>query len=144
MAIVWMGTIFYASTDQFSAAHTSRFIEPFLRWVSAGRLTELQVQQIHFLIRKFAHLSEYAVLAMLTWNTARRSFGQSTYSKTHEHGWLPFALAFFVATLYAAGDEFHQSFVPSRTASVHDVMIDSAGAFLGLAILQGGRWIRRR
>jgi len=39
-----------------------------------------------------------------------------------------------VATLVAATDEFHQSFVPTRTAASGDIMIDSIGALLGLLI----------
>ena len=38
------------------------------------------------------------------------------------------ALALLVAAVYAATDEFHQSFVPGRTASVYDVLIDTSGA----------------
>ena len=36
--------------------------------------------------------------------------------------------------LYACTDEFHQSFVPGRVAAVHDVLIDSAGAWLALGL----------
>jgi VanZ family protein len=40
--------------------------------------------------------------------------------------------AFVVAAAFAASDEFHQSFVPSRTASAHDVMLDCIGAFVAV------------
>jgi len=48
--------------------------------------------------------------------------------------WRPALVALVVAAIYAAFDEFHQSFVPSRTASAHDVAIDIGGAVVGLAI----------
>ena len=41
---------------------------------------------------------------------------------------------FLVTATFAASDEFHQSFVPTRTASAHDVMIDCMGAFVAVAI----------
>jgi VanZ family protein len=43
-------------------------------------------------------------------------------------------LAWLAAAIFAVTDEFHQSFVPSRTASPVDVMIDSCGAMIGLII----------
>ena len=45
-------------------------------------------------------------------------------------------LAWAFTLLYAASDEFHQSFVPGRMASWVDVMIDATGAFLGLAVFR--------
>jgi VanZ family protein len=45
-----------------------------------------------------------------------------------------FLLAWLAAAIFAVTDEFHQSFVPSRTASPIDVMIDICGAMIGLAI----------
>ena len=141
--------IFFLSTDQFSASHTSRIIEPLLRWLFRGRLTAAEVERIHFFIRKLAHLTEYAVLAALTWNAISqtvRPFADGERAMAEPR---VFTLALLVATLYAAGDEFHQSFVPSRTSSIYDVMIDAAGASAGLAILLAARvltrqWARRR
>ena len=52
------------------------------------------------------------------------------------------ASVWVVATLVAATDEYHQSFVLSRTASVIDVLIDSGGAILGLLVIS--RWRRPR
>lgn len=143
MVALWMGVIFYASTDVFSAGHTSRFIEPVLRWLFRGRLSEAGVKQIHFLIRKFAHLSEYAVLALLTRNALRRGAASNVTGAPRLGEWSIAGFAFLIAATYAAGDEFHQTFVPSRGASVHDVMIDAAGAATGLLILQGYRRFRR-
>jgi VanZ family protein len=53
--------------------------------------------------------------------------------------WFKFSLA--LAMLYALTDEFHQSFVPSRTASLHDCAIDSAGALIALTFIW---WYQRR
>jgi len=124
--ICWMGVIFLASTDLGSAEHTSRIIVPLLRWLRPG-ISQEGIRRVHFFIRKSAHLSEYAVLAVLLC----RAVEQSRQNFGH---WKSVLIAIAVATLYAASDEFHQSFVPSRTASIRDVMIDSCGAMTGLFI----------
>ncbi len=69
------------------------------------------------------HLTEYGVLAVLLW-WALRGVGVR-----HPTAW---ALA--VATLYGATDEFHQSWVPGRTMSGIDLMIDLAGASAALLV----------
>src|SRR5947199_10731561 len=62
--LVWLGVIFFGSTDLMSVEHTSRFIVPFLRWLKSDISIET-LASIHFVIRKCTHLSEYAILAML-------------------------------------------------------------------------------
>lgn len=48
--------------------------------------------------------------------------------------WQAFFLALFFCVLYGISDEFHQSFVPGRTASLFDVMVDSAGGLSGVLL----------
>src|SRR5476651_839744 len=62
--ILWMGFIFVMSTELGSFAHTSRIIEPLLRWLYPG-ISAKTVDLVHLLIRKGGHLTEYAVLALL-------------------------------------------------------------------------------
>jgi VanZ family protein len=121
--LVWMIFIFIGSTDLMSAEHTSRFIGPFLRWF-APDITEATVASIQLVVRKCGHLTEYAVLAALL----GRAFRQNPLRVDRI-----FVSSFFIAAVYAALDEFHQSFVASRTASAWDVMIDCVGALVGLA-----------
>ncbi len=126
-AIVWMAIIFLGSTDMLSAEHTSRFLVPFLRWLDP-QISLAALAAIQLGIRKLGHLSEYAILAMLLWRALRGGTrGQMKVS-------ILFLLAAVACAIFAASDEFHQSFVPSRTSSPHDVMIDICGAFLGLAV----------
>ena len=129
--ICWMGVIFLASTDLGSAAHTSRIIEPILRWLKPN-ISQAAINEVHFLIRKTAHLTEYAIFSVLLC----RAVEQSTHDASR---WKSVLIAIGLATLYAASDEFHQSFVSSRTASIRDVMIDSCGAMIGLFIF----WVIR-
>jgi VanZ family protein len=122
--LVWMVFIFIGSTDLMSAEHTSRFIGPFLRWF-APDLTEATVASIQLIVRKCAHLTEYAVLAGFLYRALRQRSEQVIPAVI---------IAFLIAAIYAALDEFHQSFVASRTASAWDVAIDCMGAALGLAL----------
>ncbi len=124
--------VFIGSTDLLSAEHTSRFIGPFLRWF-APDLSDATVGSVQLVVRKCAHLAEYAILAALL----SRAFCQSKLRVGRA-----LAIGFVLATVFAALDEFHQSFVASRTASAWDVMIDCLGAFIGLATYS--RFRRRR
>jgi VanZ family protein len=119
--LAWMGFIFIGSTDLLSAEHTSRFVGPFLRWF-APDISDATIASVQLVVRKCAHLTEYAILAALLYRAFR----------VHRERVL--ALAFVVAAIYAALDEFHQSFVASRTASAWDVTIDCIGALVGLAL----------
>ncbi len=122
-AVAWMLLIFAASTDLMSAEHTSRFIGPLLHWLRPN-ISPATVAAVQLLVRKVAHLTEYAVLAILL----RRAFQMSR----DRGSWRRPAVALLVCGCYACLDEFHQSFVPSRTASAVDVLIDTCGAVAGL------------
>ena len=131
--LVWMALIFSGSSDVLSGAHTSRFFVPFMHWLFGNRLSADQIDMAHLLFRKCGHLSEYAVLCILFWRATSAPFflpaePRSTSVRNH------FMVSVLLSALYAASDEFHQSFVPSRTASIHDVVIDAAGAALGLGL----------
>jgi len=124
---IWLGVIFLASTDLMSAEHTSRFIVPFLRWLKPDISPEA-LASIHFIVRKCAHLGEYAVLALLLLRAA-------IFMTNLKRSLAILFVSVWVACLFvAATDEFHQTFVASRGASARDIMIDSGGAILGLLI----------
>ena len=137
--LVWMVMIFSASSDAQSVAHTSRFLEPFLRWLRPDISAE-SIDAVRWVVRKAAHMTEFAVLAWLVWRGLRRPVRHDVRPWSARLAWC--ALGF--AALYAVTDEFHQSFVPNRTASILDVGIDTAGAALGLlALWMVFRWRRR-
>ena len=64
LVIAWILLIFLASGDLMSAEHTSRFLVPFLRWLNPDISVET-LAEIHFCVRKAAHVTEYAILALL-------------------------------------------------------------------------------
>jgi len=124
---IWLGVIFAGSTDIFSAEQTSRYLVLFLRWLDP-QISISTIAVIHFVLRKLGHLTEYAVLAALLWRALR--------SGTNLRARMPplFAGVWVVCAIFAATDEFHQSFIASRSASLLDLMIDTSGAVVGLAI----------
>ena len=124
--LCWMAVIFFASTSEFSASNTALIIQPVLRWLFP-HIGDERVAFVHFLVRKAAHFSEYAILGLL----AARAFFTSTHDLLRR-AWFP--TGFLLVAIYALGDEFHQSFVPSRTPSVYDSFIDMAGGLTALII----------
>lgn len=117
-AALWMGVIYRASATPGlkSVPLVQRLgLLPADLAPEVGRLLEL-------LIRKSAHVATYAVLALLlAWALAGLL----------ERG-RALRLAFLLSLLYAASDEYHQSFVPDRSGNWIDVLIDTGGVCLGL------------
>ena len=79
---------------------------------------------IEFVVRKLAHFSEYAVLAVLMHRALRLNGCPA-----------PYPLSLLFSALYACTDEFHQSFVPGRSMELRDVLIDTSGAAFGLLLV---------
>lgn len=131
--LLWMVLIWFASSREFSALNTSKLIRPVIFWIFPS-LSEARVDAIHFIIRKAGHFSEYAVMGLL----AARAFNASAKKFLQEH-WFQLSLVLLVA--YALLDEFHQSFVPGRTASVYDSAIDVIGGLTALFVFR--LWRRR-
>jgi VanZ family protein len=124
---IWLGLIFAGSTDILSAEHTSRYLVPFLRWLDP-QISVSTIANVHFALRKLGHLTEYGVLAALLWRALRNGTNLRARMSTL------FVGVWVVCAIFAMGDEFHQSFVASRTMSLLDVIIDISGAVAGLAI----------
>jgi VanZ family protein len=117
--LLWAALIAAFSSDAFSGEHTSRVIIPVLRWLfphASHRTLELA----HHLMRKAGHLMEYFVFSLLALRGVRG--GQSGWRVE----WAVAAVA--LAAVWAALDEVHQAFVPSRGPSMLDVLIDATGA----------------
>jgi VanZ family protein len=111
--LLWMGLIFFLSSI------------PRLR-VTEG-LSDL-------ILRKLAHMTEYAILFFLFW----RGWGQSgTFSVKKR-----LLTALVLTILYAASDEYHQTFVPGRAGRIQDVAIDTAGALGGLFLTLKFKYLR--
>jgi VanZ family protein len=128
--LAWMCLIFSASADAKSYQHSSALFEPLLHWLFP-QMSQAHVELIHHLFRKTGHLTEYALLGLLLWRAIR----QPQKSDPRPWRWDEAGLSLATVFLYAASDEFHQIFVPTRTALVSDVIIDTSGGALGLLLL---------
>jgi VanZ family protein len=132
--LLWMSLIFFASTSELSASNTRLIFEPLLHWLFP-HVSDERIAVAHFILRKCGHFSEYAILGFL----AARAFVSSTHSALQRR-W--FLAALILVCIYALSDEYHQSFVPSRTASIYDSLIDIAGGLTALVL--AGRWLAKR
>lgn len=122
--VICMALISFASSNEFSASNTSRIVRPLLLWLFPN-ITEASIGLAHLLVRKAAHITEYAVLGWL----AARAFSGSSQEFLRRR-W--FLASLMLIVLHALLDEYHQSFVPSRTGSLYDSGIDIAGGLIGL------------
>jgi VanZ family protein len=131
-AILWAILISLASTDTFSESHTSSVIDPILHWLFPGAGPET-VEFMQFLIRKSAHFTEYFVFSVLLLRALKEK------NQRWRLRWAIWAL--FIAAGYSVLDEFHQSFVASRTASPWDSLLDTTGAAAAQIVLGLWAWI---
>jgi VanZ family protein len=137
--LIWLGVIFSASADTQSTQHTSRFLEPFLRWLWPD-VTPAAIDNVRWFVRKSAHVVEYAILAWLWWRALRRP--QRNDPRPWSLGTA--CVAWLAVVLYAITDEWHQTFVANRSGTVRDVFIDGFGGVLGLGCLWMRHWWRAR
>ncbi len=120
--LVWLGVIFLLSSSEGSATNTSRIIGPLLHFFFPDISPERQAF-VHFLVRKTAHFTEYAILVLLSARALIRFGFKSTQWAT----WLlPLALVGIIAGI----DELNQSRESSRTGSVSDVLLDLSGGLV--------------
>jgi VanZ family protein len=134
--ILWMGVIFWMSTGTFSSEHTSRFIVPLLNFLFPW-LSPQNVDLIHELIRKAVHVAEYFILGLLLFRAFRSESSQEWRTQ-----WTIYTV--IGVMLYAVCDEFHQSFVATRGASLVDVAIDSAGGVFSQIVIMFRRFLWKK
>jgi len=92
---------------------------------NSGAITQQYFGNANLVLRKSAHVFEYFVLYLLSYRAFRNSGG----FYFHCSSLLACALSF----IYSISDEWHQSFVPGRSAGVSDVLVDGLGILTGLA-----------
>jgi VanZ family protein len=129
LVAAWAGLISYFSTDQFSSLNTREIFGLVLSWLFSEMPTE-DIEPVHGTIRKLGHWGEYFILSVLFLWALQNENGRKRKLRQVVH-----TLIFVL--LYAIGDEFHQSFVPSRTASFGDVMINALGGVCGISWTYG-------
>lgn len=117
--IIWMIFIFIMSNNNGndSSSQSNFFANIILQFININRET------LTFIIRKAAHMSEYAILALLTYYALTKI----AFNKK-----IIFQITFLISFLYACSDEFHQLFISGRSGQFTDVLIDSAGCLIML------------
>ncbi len=126
--ILWMLLIFYfshqpeATSNDLSSGITKWIIETV---EIVAPQDNMSVDTIHHTIRKNAHFFIYFFLGIFVF-TALKKRVMKGYRKER--------IAFYICIAYAISDEAHQLFVSGRGAQVKDVLIDSAGAAMGILL----------
>ena len=124
--ILWMLVILYLSSqsadqsNQLSMGVTVRIYE-----AVNILLPELEVDAFNHMVRKYAHFFAYMILGILSVNALYLNGIKDRKAILY---------SFIISFLYAISDEIHQIFVPGRAGQVMDVLIDSSGGIIGIAI----------
>ena len=134
--ILWMGLVFLGSEAFLSEFNTARLLTPIFRAILPGAAPET-LFLAHYLTRKLAHLTEYAILALLWYRAFLRG---RQWAPTRSAWW-----ALIISAAYAALDETHQAWTGVRGGSVLDVLLDSSGSVLALTTRLWGwtLWLQR-
>ena len=111
-----------------TSEHTRSFLATLLEQWFGFRPAESSVLLLGLLIRKGAHVTEYAILAFFVFRALEGIFAPS--ERLRRTGW-----CLVLTAGYALTDEFHQWFVPGRGASLVDWGIDLAGVSIVLVLL---------
>ena len=130
--LLWMAVMYGLSTDTFAAEYTGGVLWHVLHGL-APQVPSAHYPLLHFLIRKAAHLTEYAILAGLLLRALRAQAAAPWH-------WRWALGSFGLVAFYAGLDEYHQTLTQSRTGSVADSVLDMAGGLLALTLL----WRRGR
>jgi VanZ family protein len=119
-AILWLIVISIESTAMLSSNNTSRILYPLLHYLFGVGMERFE--HLHFYIRKGGHVVGYAILSILLFRAWRATLPAMSNTK-----WtLRWAMIALLGTaLVASLDEWHQSFIPSRTGRWEDVVLDT-------------------
>jgi VanZ family protein len=127
-AAVWLGIITFESTDYMSGEHTSGMLYAVLTRLF-GEIDLREFLVWHHYGRKTGHVIGYAMLCLLLYRAWRLTFGE-----LRPWAWRTAVYAWLGTLLVASLDEWHQSYIPSRGASIRDVALDSTAGFLILLL----------
>ena len=127
ITVAWAALIFSLSTASFASSYSAILLSEILRLIHLS-VSPSTFVTLHFLFRKLAHCTEYAIFCLFLYHCFLNSNRTEWRARTA-------AFSVLVAALYSLTDEFHQIFVPGRTASLIDCGIDTTGAALGILVI---------
>ncbi len=132
LAVLWMALIFYLShqpaieSNGLSTGITEKIV---VMVEKVAPDIKFNMGRFNHMLRKGAHFFAYLVLGILMINGL---------SSSDIYGFKGIGLAILICILYAISDEVHQLFDPGRGGQVSDVILDSAGAIIGIL---GYKWL---
>jgi VanZ family protein len=135
LPLLWLALVLVMGTAYFSTFHTGAFVLPLLKTLAPGA-SSAKLHAVHMVLRKLAHLAEYAVLALLWF----RALLQGTGRTLRAAAWIALAICLACALV----DETHQATIPTRSGSVRDFLVDVSGAAGVLILARGRREARER
>ncbi|HTU42769.1 MAG TPA: VanZ family protein [Candidatus Aquilonibacter sp.] len=134
-AILWLAVIAIESTAYLSAYNTSRILYPILHFLFGLDLARFEIW--HFYIRKTGHVIGYGILSFLLFRAWRVTLPSANANWMMRWS----TIAVLGTAIVASLDEWHQSFIPSRTGRWQDVVLDTcAGIATQILIFL---WCRR-
>jgi VanZ family protein len=146
--IVWLpvllalAVICIESTGTFSAQNTSSWLRPVVEKV-IGSFSDVGWETFHHYLRKTGHFVGYGIVGftfLRAWLYTLGLRGTESLLSWRTESTL---LAILSTALVASADEVHQSFLPSRTGTPQDVLLDSAGATAFCLVVWLICWSRR-
>jgi len=141
----WMGVIAFESTAIFTSEHTESWLFSLLKTLFGLRFALAHSMVLNEYGRKLGHFTGYGILSLLAF------FGWSAMLVYHQQLFLAgkgkavaiarrwhlraAALAVLLTFVVASCDELHQAFIPGRTATFHDVMLDTLGGIFAQILI---------
>jgi len=129
-ALLWLGLIAGESTNFASAENTGRILYPILHFLTG--VSPFRFLVWHFYIRKTGHFVGYFALSFLLFRAWRATLPLPCASPWSIQ-WA--RISFFMSALVACLDEWHQTYLPSRTGNLQDVLLDSSGALAAQIVI---------
>ena len=126
---IWLAVIVTESTNLGSADHTSRILYPIFHFLFG--MDPARFAGWHVVLRKTGHFVGYFTLSVLLFRSWRASFPRLSTRWCLQWATLAFLCTLLVATF----DEWHQTFLPSRTGTVRDVILDSTAGLVAQILL---------
>lgn len=128
-SVIWLAVIVTESTNLGSSEHTGQILYPIFHYLFGMSRDRFAV--LHAVLRKTGHFVGYFTLSVLLFRSWR-----GTFPRLSTRWCLQWAtLAFAGTALVSALDEFHQTFLPSRTGTFHDVVLDSTAALVAQFVI---------
>jgi|ERR1017187_34277 VanZ family protein len=140
--VIAIAVICVESTDTFSAQNTSSWLRPILQHLF-GAMSDNTWDSFHHYLRKSGHFVGYGTVGFTFLRAWLHTLGRHGPTSLRSRRLESSVLAVFSTAIVASGDEFHQTFLPSRTGTPIDVLLDTAGACVLCLLVWLVCWSRR-